>query len=33
MNFKKEKIQNYYLYDTHVENMFINEYMIDADGD
>lgn len=33
MNFKREKIQNYYLHDTLVENVFINEFMIDANGD
>ena len=33
MSFKKEKIQNYYLHDTPVENVFINEYMIDARGE
>ena len=30
---KREKIQNEYMYDTKVENMFINEYMISAPGD
>jgi len=33
MSFQKEKIHNYYLYDTPVENVFINEYMIDARGE
>lgn len=33
MKFIREKIQNYYLFDTSVENVFINEYMIDAPGD
>ena len=33
MNFKREKVQNYYLRDTHVENVFINEYMVGAPGD
>ncbi len=33
MGFKKEKIQNYYLHDTPVENVFINEYMLDARGE
>lgn len=33
MSFKREKIQNYYLHDTPVENVFINEYLIDAPGD
>lgn len=30
---KREKVQNEYMYDTKVENMFINEYMISAPGD
>ncbi|MDR3242438.1 MAG: DnaD domain protein, partial [Clostridiales Family XIII bacterium] len=33
MNFKKERNRNYYLKDTHVENVFINEYMPPAPGD
>jgi DnaD/phage-associated family protein len=33
MSFRRENILNYYLYDTPVENVFINEYMIDAQGD
>lgn len=33
MNFKRSKIYNYYLHNTAVENVFINEYMIDAHGD
>ena len=33
MSFKREKIKNYYLYDTHVENVFISEYMANAPGD
>lgn len=33
MSFKREKIQNYYLHNTEVENVFINEYMVDAKGD
>lgn len=33
MSFKREKIQNYYLHDTPVENVFINEYLADAPGD
>ena len=33
MSFQKEKCQNYYLHDTPVENVFINEYMIDARGE
>lgn len=32
MNFKKERTKDYYLGDTHVENIFINEYMADAPG-
>lgn len=31
--FKREKIQSYYLYDTSVENVFINEFLPDAPGD
>ena len=33
MSFKREKTQNFYLHDTPVENLFINEYMIDARGE
>jgi DnaD/phage-associated family protein len=33
MNFKKEQTREYYLNDTHVENIFINEAMTDAPGD
>lgn len=33
MNFKKEIIRNCYLYDTAVENVFINEYLTNAPGD
>ncbi|MGI6751754.1 MAG: DnaD domain protein [Anaerovoracaceae bacterium] len=33
MSFKRENIKEYYLHDTRVENVFINEYMIDAPGD
>ncbi|NLY71847.1 MAG: DnaD domain protein [Clostridiales bacterium] len=33
MNFKRSKIYIYYLHNTAVENVFINEYMIDAPGD
>jgi DnaD/phage-associated family protein len=32
MNFKKETIGDYYLHDTSIENIFINEYMPHADG-
>lgn len=32
MGFKKEKTHNYYLHDTPVENVFINEYLADAPG-
>ena len=27
MDFKKQNIQNYFLYDTKVDNLFISEYM------
>lgn len=30
MSFKREKTKDYYLLDTNVENMFINEYMVSA---
>ena len=33
MSFRKEKIKDYFLLDTNVENMFINEYMVSAPGD
>jgi len=33
MNFKKETIKDYYLRDTNVENIFINEYLTQAPGD
>lgn len=33
MNFKREQIKDYYLLDTEVENIFINEYMASAPGD
>ncbi|WP_206460116.1 DnaD domain protein [Anaerovorax sp. IOR16] len=33
MNFKRQIIKDYYLHDTRVENMFINEYMAQAPGD
>ena len=33
MDFKKEIIKDFYLRDTHVENIFINEYMTQAPGD
>lgn len=33
MSFKRETIKNYYLHNTPVENVFINEFMIDAPGD
>jgi len=33
MNFKREFIKDYYLRDTNVENIFINEYMTEAPGD
>ena len=33
MNFQKQNITNYNLYDTPVDNMFIGEYMATAPGD
>lgn len=33
MKFKRQSIKDYYLHDTRVENMFINEYMSQAPGD
>lgn len=33
MGFRKEKINDYFLLDTNVENIFINEYMASAPGD
>lgn len=33
MNFRREEIKDYYLRDTYVENIFINEYMAGAPGD
>ena len=33
MNFRREEIKEYYLLDTDVENIFINEYMASAPGD
>ncbi|MBQ6495840.1 MAG: DnaD domain protein [Firmicutes bacterium] len=33
MSFKREKVKDYFLLDTNVENMFINEYMISAPGE
>jgi DnaD/phage-associated family protein len=33
MNFKKEQTKEYYLSDTHVENIFINEMMTGAPGE
>lgn len=33
MEFAKQNISNYYLYDTPVENLFISEYMAGAPGD
>lgn len=32
MNFRREKIRNFYLKDTPVENLFLMEYMPEADG-
>ena len=33
MDYSKEKVVNYFLYDTQVENLFAAEYMLDAPGD
>lgn len=33
MSFKREKVKDYFLLDTNVENMFINEYMASAPGE
>ena len=33
MGFKRERIKDYFLLDTNVENMFINEYMATAPGE
>ena len=33
MGFRKEKTSDYFLLDTSVENIFINEYMASAPGD
>lgn len=33
MSFRREKIKDYFLLDTNVENLFINEYMATAPGD
>jgi len=33
MDYKTQKNQNYFLYDTQVENLFIGEYMLSAPGD
>jgi len=33
MDFSKQTIKNYFLYDTRIENLFIGEYMLDAPGD
>ena len=30
MDYKKQNVQNYFLYDTHVENLFLSEYMPSA---
>ena len=32
MDYKKQNIHNYFLYDTHVDNLFISEYMPGAPG-
>lgn len=33
MDFKREKVKDYFLLDTGIENMFINEYMASAPGE
>ena len=33
MGFKREKRKDYFLLDTSVENIFINEYMVSAPGE
>lgn len=33
MDFKRQSIENYLLYETSIENIFISEYMTDARGD
>ncbi len=33
MEYSKQNVSNYYLYDTQVENLFISEYMASAPGD
>ena len=33
MDFSREKTENYLLYDTHIENLFISEYMASAKGE
>lgn len=33
MDFEKQSVKNYFLYDTELENLFIGEYMLDAPGD
>lgn len=33
MDFEKQSVKNYFLYDTEIENLFIGEYMLDAPGD
>lgn len=33
MDFRREKVKDYFLLDTNVENMFINEYMVSAPGE
>ena len=33
MNFEQKKVNNYFLYDTEVENLFVGEYMLDAPGE
>ena len=33
MEYRKQNVSNYYLYDTQVENLFIAEYMASAPGE
>ena len=33
MDYSKQNVSNYYLYDTQVENLFLSEYMASAPGD
>ena len=33
MDYSKQNVSNYYLYDTQVENLFLSEYMASAPGE